>query len=107
MILMYKIGVLGDKGQRYGFPRAGAGGGSLRKHRASAGEAEKYGGVRLCDYLYYRADCQRPCARTGGIPGAACPRGDSDSSNQGSLGLGMANVKKNIERAVGADIIGD
>ena len=28
-------------------------------------------------------------------------------SNQGSLGLGMANVKKNIERAVGADIIGD
>ena len=107
MILMYKIGVLGDKDSVMGVRALGLAVEACEsteqareklKSMAESGFAIIYITEQLADGLARELEEYREQLVPTVIP---------IPSNQGSLGLGMANVKKNIERAVGADIIGD
>ena len=106
MKLMYKIAVLGDRESVMGFKALG-----LDVHTAeTVEEAQKalHEMAKAGDYavIYlteqFAAEMQADVARYKDqltpaiilIPGKA-----------GSLGIGMANVKSAVERAVGADII--
>lgn len=107
MILMYKIGVLGDKDSVMGFRALGLAVEACEsteqareklKSMAESGFAIIYITEQLADGLARELEEYREQLAPAVIP---------IPGNQGSLGLGMANVKNNIERAVGADIIGD
>lgn len=102
---MYKIGVIGDKDSVMGFLALG-----LTVFEASGREetaacirqtaAEGYAAVYITeqaakdvtDVIDEYKDSELPAIIL--IPGI-----------QGSLGIGMAGVKKSVERAVGADIL--
>lgn len=107
MSLMYKIGVLGDKDSVMGF---GALGLSLyfAQTAEEAREAfakmkeENYAIIYVTERLCVQLAEEIAACRDSLIP-AVIPIPD----HQGTLGIGMENVKKNIERAVGSDIIGD
>lgn len=102
---MYKIGVIGDKDSVMGFLALG-----LNVFEASNAEqtaayirqaaADGYAALyiteqaasEVMDVIDEYKDAQLPAIIL--IPGI-----------QGSLGIGMAGVKKSVERAVGADIL--
>lgn len=104
---MYKIGVLGDKDSVMGFAALGL---SVAAAQSAEEARQLFLDMANGDYavLYvterYALELEEEISayRDRLIP-AVIPIPD----HQGSLGLGMQNVKKNIERAVGSDIIGE
>lgn len=103
---MYKIGVLGDKDSVMGFGALGLSV-SFAETAEEAREAfvkmteEDYAIIYITERLAVQLADEIAACRDRLIP-AVIPIPD----NQGTLGIGMDNVKKNIERAVGSDIIG-
>ncbi len=102
---MYKIGVIGDKDSVMGFLALGlnvfetSDGGQTAayiRQAADEGYAALYiteqAASEVMDVIDEYKDAQLPAIIL--IPGI-----------QGSLGIGMAGVKKSVERAVGADIL--
>ncbi len=102
---MYKIGVIGDKDSVMGFLALGldvfeTSGEKETADRIRKMAAEGYAAVyiteqaaaQVMDVIDEYKDSQLPAIIL--IPGI-----------QGSLGIGMAGVKKSVERAVGADIL--
>lgn len=105
MILMYKIAVMGERDSVYGFAAVG-----LEVHAVQPGEnivrrvkalAESGCAViYMTEQLFSAAGADldifnaQPLLAIIPIPGAG-----------GGTGLGMARVKKSVEKAVGSDII--
>lgn len=102
---MYKIGVIGDKDSVMGFLALGLNvfetsdaeqSAAYIRQAASEGYAALYiteqAASEVMDVIDEYKDAQLPAIIL--IPGI-----------QGSLGIGMAGVKKSVERAVGADIL--
>lgn len=104
---MYKIGVLGDKDSVMGFRALGL----TAETAETADEARQkflkmadgeYAILYITEHLAAELEPEIAACRDKMIP-AVIPIPD----NRGSLGIGMQTVKKNIERAVGSDIIGE
>ena len=102
---MYKIGVIGDKDSVMGFLALGltvfetsdaAQTAQIIRRAAAQGYAALYiteqAAVDVMDVIDEYKDSELPAIIL--IPGL-----------QGSLGIGMAGVKKSVERAVGVDIL--
>ena len=102
---MYKIGVIGDKDSVMGFLALGLNvfetsnaeqSAAYIRQAADEGYAAVYiteqAASEVMDVIDEYKDAQLPAIIL--IPGI-----------QGSLGIGMAGVKKSVERAVGADIL--
>lgn len=102
---MYKIAVLGDKDSVMGFSALGADvvfPADAEGARAALGRlaAEEYAVVFITERL--AADISDAIAQYDDrLTPAIIPIPD----NSGTLGIGMANVKSRVERAVGSDII--
>lgn len=102
---MYKIAVLGDLDSVLGFkalglevcPVAGAEEGRAALHRLAK---ENYAILYLTEQL--AAQLQPDIAR---YQDALTPAIILIPGKEGSLGIGMANIKTAVERAVGADIL--
>ena len=102
---MYKIAVLGDRDSIYGFAALGleifpvqdkeAGARTLRQ-LADQG----YGVIYITEELAAGMEAEIARYKDALTPAIILIPGKS-----GSLGIGMANVKKSVERAVGADIL--
>ncbi len=104
---MYKIGVLGDKDSIMGFSALGI----TTESVETADEAREkflkmsdgeFAILYVTEHIAAQLEEEIAKCRDKMIP-AVIPIPD----NRGSLGIGMQTVKKNIERAVGSDIIGD
>ncbi|MGN1121406.1 MAG: V-type ATP synthase subunit F [Eubacteriales bacterium] len=104
---MKKIGVIGDKDSVLGFMAAGfsvfvteepAQAVSIIEHAVKDGFAVLYITENLLAQIpdTYEKFKTEPMLAVIPIP-----------SKTGSLGIGMANIKKSVERAVGADILKD
>ena len=105
--MAYKIGVIGDRDSILGFKAVGfdvfeaqgANAAAEALHAAAAGDyavvyiTEQAAGEILDEIDRYK-EAQFPAIIP--IPG-----------NAGATGLGMMNVKKSVERAIGADILFD
>ncbi|MCX7843050.1 MAG: V-type ATP synthase subunit F [Clostridia bacterium] len=102
---MYKVGIIGDKDSILGFKAVG-----LQVFPAgSAPEAEKLL-ERLAEENYAVIYITEQIAKdiapaVENYNNRRFPAIIPIPGNQGSLGLGMQNVKKAVERAVGADIL--
>ncbi len=104
---MYKIGVIGDRDSVYGFgalglevfpaedPETGA---RLLRRLSEEGYAVLYVTEALCAGMEEELERLRelPLPAVVPIPGIT-----------GNTGLGMAQVKRSVEQAVGSDILGD
>lgn len=103
---MYKIGVLGDKDSVMGFAALGLSVAAAETpeearqlfREMSGGE---YAVLYVTERLAQILEDEIAACRDSMLP-AVIPIPD----NRGSLSLGLEQVKKNIERAVGSDIIG-
>ena len=101
---MHRIAVVGDKESIYGFSSVGmeifpadiSTGASLLRRLA----AEGYGVIYMTEGLY--AQLQK---EIGAYLGAPVPAIIPIPGASGNTGIGMAQVKKSVERAVGSDII--
>ena len=102
---MYKIAVMGDRDSIYGFASVGldiypvddlAHAGRQLRNLAENDYAIIYMTEALCAHLEKELETYReqPLPAIIPIPGVA-----------GNTGLGMAQVKKSVEQAVGSDII--
>lgn len=105
MTFMYKIGIVGGRDSVMGFTALGV----VVRYAETAGEAEAalsemedFAVIYITETLLAGLPEARARYRDRLTP-ALIPIPD----NRGSLGIGMENVKHNIERAVGADIIGE
>ena len=103
----YKIAVLGDRDSVLGFRTLGLdifAADTVEEARATLHQLakEEYAVVYLTEQYaqYMTAELERYKDQL--IPAVLLIPG-----KEGSLGIGMANVKKAVERAVGADILGD
>ena len=105
MILMYKIAVLGDTDSVLGFKALGldvfpvdsVGEARRTLHRLAK---ESYAIVYLTEQLAVHMDEDLARYKDDLTPAVILIPG-----KEGSLGVGMANVKRAVERAVGADIL--
>ena len=101
----YKIGVLGDRDSVLGFkalgldvfPEATVEGARKTLHRLAK---ENYAVIYLTEQL--AVDMQEEIAR---YKDDLTPAIILIPGKEGPLGIGMSNVKKSVERAVGADIL--
>ena len=102
---MVKIGVIGDRDSIYGFAALGLdiyptedakAAGELLLHLADDGYGVLYITEKLATQLTPELEAlsQRILPAVIPIPGVS-----------GNTGIGMANVKKSVERAVGSDIL--
>ncbi len=101
----YKIGVLGDSASVMGFKALGldvfpAGDAEEAGRILHALAKENYAVVYLTEQ--YAAQMQ---AELDKYKDRLTPAVILIPGKEGSLGIGMANVKKSVERAVGADIL--
>ena len=102
---MYKIAVLGDRDSVLGFKALG-----LEVFPAQAGEEAKPILRQLAKedyavvYLTEQFDAQME-ADIARYKDELTPAVILIPGKEGSLGMGMANIKKSVERAVGADIL--
>ena len=102
---MYKIGVIGDRDSIYGFAALGLEIFPVEEAKEAAAllrrlAEQEYGALYITEKLYSQLDdelealSQRTLPAVVPIPGVA-----------GNTGVGMRNVKKSVERAVGSDIL--
>lgn len=102
---MYKIAVLGDKDSVLGFKVLGLDVFPVETVEDAKGTLhrlakEEYAVVYLTEQLARYMDEELAAYKDELTPAVILIPG-----KEGSLGIGMANVKKSVERAVGADII--
>ena len=105
MTLMYKIAVMGDPDSVLGFKALGLDVFPVESvdeakstlHRLAK---ESYAVVYLTEQLAVHMDEELARYKDELTPAVILIPG-----KEGSLGIGMANVKKSVERAVGADIL--
>lgn len=102
---MYKIGVIGDKDSILGFKALGLSVFPVKE--AEEAESllhkmvdENYAVIYITEEFAKDISAGIEKYKVKKLP-AIIPI----PSNQGSLGIGMSNVKKSVERAVGADIL--
>lgn len=104
---MYKVGVIGDRDSVYGFgalgldvfpAQTGEQAAELLRKLAEDGYGVLYVTEGLCAGMEEELEQlrKRPLPAVVPIPGL-----------QGNTGLGMAQVKKSVEQAVGSDILGE
>ena len=102
---MYKIGVIGDSASVLGFMAIGFGVFAVE----SAEEARKTI-VRLANENYailyitenFAIECEETIARYKDTP---LPAVITIPGKDGAKGYGLANIKRSVERAIGADIL--
>lgn len=103
---MYKIGVMGDRDSIYGFSSAGvavfpvddaAQGTKLLKRMA-----EEYAVIFITERLAGEMDAEIQKYREKTVPAIIPIPGIS-----GNTGIGMRNVSKSVEQAVGSDILAE
>lgn len=102
---MYKIAVLGDRDSVMGFKALGletffAEDAEQARHTLHRLAREDYAVVYLTEQ--FAAQMEADIAR---YKDELTPAVILIPGKEGSLGLGMANIKKSVERAVGADIL--
>jgi V/A-type H+-transporting ATPase subunit F len=105
---MYKIGVIGDQDSVLGFKAVGfdvfpapadpVEAGKLLKEKAAGDYAVLYITERVFSDIADVVDLYKEARFPAIIP---------IPGNEGIIGLGMVNVKKSVERAIGADILFD
>ncbi len=102
---MYKIAVLGDRDSVLGFKALGldvfpAETVDQAKDTLNQLAKEAYAVIYLTEQYAQYMDAELERYKTRLTPAIILIPG-----KEGSLGIGMANVKKSVERAVGADIL--
>ena len=102
---MYKIAVLGDRDSVMGFKALGletffAEDAEQARHTLHRIAKEEYAVVYLTEQLAAQMPADIARYKDELTPAIILIPG-----KEGSLGLGMANIKKSVERAVGADIL--
>ncbi len=105
MSLMYRIAVLGDKDSVLGFKALGLDTfpvESVDEARRTLHDLarENYAVIYLTEQLGAEMEAELNRYKDQLTPAIILIPG-----KEGSLGIGMANVKKSVERAVGADIL--
>ena len=105
MTLMYKIAVMGDPDSVLGFKALGLDvfpveSVDVAKSTLHRLAKESYAVVYLTEQLAVHMDEELARYKDELTPAVILIPG-----KEGSLGIGMANVKKSVERAVGADIL--
>lgn len=102
---MYKIAVMGDKDSILGFKALGI------STYAVTGEEEVSGILNLVSREKYAIVCiteniaSQVMSRIEEINKKFLPAVVLIPNNQGALGLGMEQIRKNAEKAIGADIL--
>lgn len=102
---MYKIAVLGDRDSIYGFAALGletfpvSDRDEAAKKLKSLAEGE-YAVIYITESLQAKLETELDKYRTANLPAIIPIPGVS-----GNTGMGMLNVKKSVEQAVGSDII--
>lgn len=102
---MYKIGVIGDRESVLGFKAVGLEVFSCDRPEEARHVLKEIGKqdfaiIYITEQLYQHLGEEIETYQDARLP-AIIPIPSKD----GSLGIGMANVKKSVERAVGADIL--
>lgn len=102
---MYKIGVIGDKDSILGFKAIGMSVYPVEDSSAAKATLEKlardkYGIVYITEQMAKEIGDTIDQYKDNLVPAIILI-----PSNQGSLGIGMRNIKKSVERAIGADIL--
>lgn len=102
---MYKIAVLGDRDSIYGFAALGLDTYFVSDEEEAAKKLKSlaegnYGIIYITESLQAKLEEQIDKYRTANLPAIIPIPGVS-----GNTGMGMLNVKKSVEQAVGSDII--
>ena len=102
---MYKIAVMGDRDSIYGFASVGLDIYPVAEASAAAKKLKQlvendYAIIYITEKLYAQMDRERAAYAEMTLPALIPSPGVS-----GNNGLGIAQVKKSVERAVGSDII--
>ena len=101
---MYKIAVMGDKDSIYGFSSVGVDIFPADSQTAPKTlrrlVAEDYAVIYMTENLYTQIEKETEAYRTLPLPAIIPIPGVS-----GNTGIGLAQVKKFVERAVGSDIV--
>ncbi len=102
---MYKIAVMGDRDSIYGFASVGLDIYPVAEYSAAAKQLRQlvendYAVVYVTEKLYAQMEKERAAYGEQTLPALIPIPGVS-----GNNGLGIAQVKKSVERAVGSDII--
>lgn len=104
---MYKIGVIGDRSSVQGFAALGLTTFAVNGPEEAAAilkspEAQEYAVLYITEQL--AAECEPAIAlyRSSRTPAVILIPG-----KEGSLGIGLSNVNKRVEKAVGSNILGD
>ena len=104
---MYKIGVIGDRASVQGFAALGLTTFAVSGPQEAAAilkspEAKEYAVLYITEQL--AGDCEAAIAlhRQSRTPAVILIPG-----KEGSLGIGLMNVNKRVEKAVGSNILGD
>lgn len=102
---MYKVAVIGDRDSIYGFASAG-----LEIHPVLTAQQgwtqiqklvnDNYGVLYITESLYQKLEPQLEVYKEETLPAIIPIPGVSENT-----GLGLANVRKSVERAVGSDIL--
>lgn len=102
---MYKIGVIGDQDSVLGFQAMGLAVFPV-ENSTQAGETldqlarSDYGIIYITEQQAQDLDAKIDQYKDNLVPAIILI-----PSNQGGLGIGMRNVKRSVERAIGADIL--
>ena len=102
---MYKIAVMGDRDSIYGFASVGLDIYPVDEYAAAARQLRHlvendYAVIYMTEKLYEQMEKERTAYGEQPLPALIPIPGVS-----GNTGLGIAQVKKSVERAVGSDII--
>lgn len=102
---MYKIAVLGDIDSIYGFSALGMHICPVNSKDEAAKELKKlvdeqYASIYITESYYIELEAEIDQYRTNIIPAITVIPGAT-----GNTGIGMANIKKIVEQAVGSDIL--
>lgn len=102
---MYKIAVLGDRDSIYGFAALGLNTFPVSDVEEAAKKLKKlaesdYAVIYITESLQAKLELELDKYRTANLPAIIPIPGVS-----GNTGMGMLNVKKSVEQAVGSDII--
>jgi len=102
---MYKVAVIGDKDSILGFKALGVTTYPVTSDEEAARALssivrEKYAVVCVTEAVAEKIESQIEALHKKQLPSVVLI-----PNNQGTLGLGMRQIKKNAERAIGADIL--
>jgi len=102
---MYKIGVIGDQDSILGFKAIGMSVFPVENSAAAGDTLEKLAQENYAIIYITEQMAQEIGDIIDRYKDSLMPAIILIPSNQGSLGIGMRNVRKSVERAIGADIL--